>query len=151
MPNQGVSFLPSGAILIAGFLLLVVTGIYCWLAWSRAGYRKATGALELLRFVLASLILITLCQPEWLELQPAALRPTIAVLWDQSGSMQTRDVVDSGIGGAPKTRAASIKPLLSQDVWKQDANESEPEVDVVFEPFQTPGQTSRNRVLWLEN
>ena len=66
MPNQqGLSFLPTGTSLVLGLVLIVATGVLCWLAWRRTGYRRATGSLELLRLALVCLVVVTLCQPEW--------------------------------------------------------------------------------------
>jgi len=128
--QHGMSFLPTGPSLVLGLVLVAVTGVLCWLAWRRTGYRKATGFLELLRFVLVCLIVVTLCQPEWLETRTPDQRPTLAVLWDQSNSMKTRDVLD-GISADPKSRAEAIEPLLSEAIWKP----VDTELNVVFEPF----------------
>lgn len=139
MPNrQGISFLPTGTSLVLGLVLLAVTGVLCWLAWRRTGYRKATGILELLRFALVCLVVATLCQPEWLVTRPAEQSPTLVVLWDQSNSMKTRDVIDDeGSDGQPKSRAETIEPLMSEAIWKSADNESNSELKVVFEPFSS--------------
>ena len=47
--QQGLSWSPNGLSLGLGLGLLAVTGALCWLAWRRAGYRRAAGLLELLR------------------------------------------------------------------------------------------------------
>lgn len=139
MPNQrGISFLPTGTSLVLGLVLMAVTGVLCWLAWRRTGYRKATGFLELLRFTLVSLVVATLCQPEWLQTRPAEQSPTLAVLWDQSNSMKTRDVIDRGGSSAqPKSRAETIAPLLSEAFWKPAETGSSQDLKVVFEPFSS--------------
>ena len=95
MPEEqgNLEFLSSSPIMILGLLVVAVTGVLCWLAWHRSGYRKQTGWLELLRFVLVCLVVVTLNQPEWLKTQPPDRRSTLAVLWDQSKSMETRDVL----------------------------------------------------------
>ena len=91
--QQGnLEFLSSSSIMVLGLFIVAVTGILCWLAWHRSGYRMQTGWLELLRFVLVCLVVVTLNQPEWLKIQPPDRRSTLAVLWDQSKSMETRDV-----------------------------------------------------------
>ena len=72
-----------------GLFLVAVTSVLCWLAWHRSGYRKWIGVLELLRFVLVCLVVVTLNQPEWLQMRAPDQRPTLAVLWDQSNSMKT--------------------------------------------------------------
>ena len=158
--QQNLTFFPSAAILVFCLALVVVAGVLCWLAWRRSEYRKGTGLLELLRFVLVCLVALTLNQPEWLETRPPDQRPSLAVLWDQSNSMGTRDVIDDQTPGKPKSRAETIEPLLSEEVWKPDGLSHDParpsqdsagvpqdsagvlhdsagDLNVVFEPFSS--------------
>ncbi len=135
MQNQpGIQFYSSGPVMALGLVIVAAAGALCWLAWRRSGYRKGVGALELLRLVLVCLVVVTLNQPEWLQMQVPDQRATLAVLWDQSNSMDTRDVID-GRGGSPKprSRAETIQPLLSEAIWQPVAEE----LDVVFEPFSS--------------
>ena len=134
--QQGsLEFFSSGSVLFLGLILIAVGGVLCWLAWHRSGYSKKTGALELLRFVLICLVVVTLNQPEWLQTQLPDQRSTLAVLWDESNSMKTRDVVDAQeISNEPKSRAETIQPLMSEEIWKpSDATD----LSVVFEPFSS--------------
>ncbi|RKU27767.1 hypothetical protein C6499_11060 [Candidatus Poribacteria bacterium] len=143
--QQGsLEFLSNNSITVLGLIIVVATGVLCWLAWHRSGYRMQTGWLELLRFVLVGLVVVTLNQPEWLKTQPPDRRSTLAVLWDQSKSMQTRDVFENqDVSGERKSRAETIQPLMSEDVWKagslsnngnrQDATD----LNIVFEPFSS--------------
>ena len=136
--QQGITFLPTPSILVIGLVLLTVTGWLCWFAWCRSGFRAAIGWLELLRFVLVTLVIVTLFQPEWLKTSPTEQLPTLAVLWDQSDSMQTRDVIDASlVGGQLSSRAEIIQPLLFEAVWKPAGKEPAQELNVVFEPFSS--------------
>ena len=136
--SQGLSFLPNPISLVLGTLMVTVTVALCWLAWRRSGYRRATGLLELLRLALVCLVVGTLCQPEWLALEPATQKSTLAVLWDQSNSMQTRDVVDpAGHGAEAQSRAEAVAPLLTEEIWKQTEGGSSQGLEVVFEPFSS--------------
>ena len=134
--QQGsLEFLSSSTIMGLGLFIVAVTGVLCWLAWHRSGYRMQTGWLELLRFVLVCLVVTTLNQPEWLKTQPPDRRSTLAVLWDQSKSMETRDVFnDQNLEGERKSRAETIQPLLSEEVWKPSEMN---DLNVVFEPFSS--------------
>ena len=151
--QQGhLEFFSSGTFLGLSLAVMIVAGILCWLAWHRSGYSKKTGGLELLRFVLICLVVITLNQPEWLQTQLPDRRSTLAVLWDESNSMKTRDVIlttnsDSTLSnarvggqaqdlerGGPKSRAETIQPLLSEAVWKSSDLS---DLSVVFEPFSS--------------
>ena len=132
--RESIAFFSSGPLTVLGFVLVAVAGVLCWLAWHRSGYRKLIGVLELLRFVLICLVVVTLNQPEWLQMQIPDQRSTLAVLWDQSNSMATRDVIDeASISGKPKSRAETIEPLRSEAVW----NPSDSDLNVVFEPFSS--------------
>ena len=134
--QQGnLEFLSSGSIMGLGLFIVAVTGVLCWLAWHRSGYRMQTGWLELLRFVLVCLVVTTLNQPEWLKTQPPDRRSTLAVLWDASKSMETRDVFkDQDLSSERKSRAETIQPLMSEEVWKSSDTT---DLNVVFEPFSS--------------
>ncbi len=136
--SQGLSFLPSPISLALGLILIAATAVLGWLAWRRSDYRRTTGLLELLRLVLVCLVVATLCQPEWLATEPAAQHPTLAVLWDQSNSMKTRDVIDGVAPGAePQSRAETIAPLLTKAAWEPADAELSQDLEVVFEPFSS--------------
>ena len=150
--QQGsLEFFSSGSVLGLGLVFVVVAGVLCWLAWHRSGYSVKTGWLELLRFLLICLVVATLNQPEWLQTQLPDQRSTLAVLWDESNSMKTRDVVlthnstpiqdlkarvagqAQDISNKPKSRAETIQPLMSEEIWKPSDND----LNVVFEPFSS--------------
>lgn len=108
---------------------VVSAAVLGWLAWKRSGYRRAIGCLELLRWVLVALAVVLLNQPEWMQQYMPSERPTLVVLHDDSGSMQTEDVV--GPSGQRGSRAAALAPLLDRATWE----EFESRMDVVFQPF----------------
>ena len=59
-----------------------------------------------LRLALVAFVAILLNQPEWIEEFRPEEKPAIAVLWDASASMDTRDVVQGG--------DAACRPLRSR-------------------------------------
>ena len=134
--QQGsLEFFSSGTFLGLSLVVIIVSGVLCWLAWHRSGYSIKTAVLELLRFVLICLVVVTLNQPEWLQTQLPDRRSTLAVLWDTSNSMKTRDVVDGqDLSNKPKSRAETIQPLMSEEIWKPP---SASDLNVVFEPFSS--------------
>ena len=88
--------------------------------------------LEILRMLMVALVAFTINQPEWIEEFLPDEEPVLAVLWDESASMNTQDVLEDGSSDA-KTRAEWIKPMLQNEIWapfKED-------VDVVIEPFSS--------------
>lgn len=137
MPDQQghLEFFSSGSVITLGLIIIIITGVLCWYAWHRSGYRKRIGWLELLRLVLVILVVVTLNQPEWLESQPPEQRSTLAILWDKSNSMLTQDIIEEQDTAAKrKSRAETIQPLMSEEVWK---SEEDTELNVVFEPFSS--------------
>ena len=110
-------------------LIVVVTAGLCWVAWRRSGYRRDFGLLELLRLALVAFVALLFNQPEWVEEYRPEEKPSVAVLWDDSASMETRDVSSSEAASATLTsrsfplmrarlsgsrRSASIKPASAK-------------------------------------
>ena len=63
-----------------------------------------SGGVLIFCLVLVCLVALTLNQPEWLESQSPDQRPVLAVLWDRSNSMKTRDVIDDQAPGTRESR-----------------------------------------------
>ncbi|MEE2938811.1 MAG: vWA domain-containing protein [Planctomycetota bacterium] len=61
-------------------------------AWLRSYRRTSILALEVVRLVLMTAVLFVLAQPEWVVTETPDEAPLVTVLWDDSGSMETRDV-----------------------------------------------------------
>lgn len=127
-----LQFRPEPWTLVFTGVILLVTAALCFWSWQRSHFSKGMGMLEFLRFALVAAALATLNEPEWVDKVIPDERPTIAVLYDASGSMKTKDVVDpSKLTEAPKTREDVIQPLLDEDKW-QSVNDR---MDVVIESF----------------
>ena len=86
-----------------------------------------------LRFLLVLLAAIVLNQPEWIELYRPDEMPTIAVLWDDSGSMDTNDVVAKNSTAPPISRREAIAPLTSESTWHDLAERFK----VIVQPFSS--------------
>ncbi len=102
--------------LVAGGLarVLGITAGSGFVAWRRSGYRPSMGLLELLRLAWSPSSAVLLNQPEWIEEFRPEEKPAIAVLWDASTSMDTRDVVArrrQAVG--PASHAARPSPPLT--------------------------------------
>lgn len=124
-----LTFLSTPLTLAAGLGCIAVTTVLAWLGWQKSGYALRVGWLELLRVVIVSLVAVTLNQPEWLRTYLPTELPTLLVLVDNSGSMQTRDVV---VDQGAITRAASIGNLATTLSWREATN-----MDVVIERFSS--------------
>src|SRR5215475_672083 len=98
-----------GAVLLAAGL--------CWTAWRRSGYARSQGLLELLRLAIVALIALILNQPAWVEEFRPEEKPASAVFWDNSKSMETRDVRVSSGGSALASRREAIANLIDEGAW----------------------------------
>ena len=94
--SRSLSFLWTPWSLGLSILLILITAGLCFVAWRRSGYSRSMGLLELLRLALVAIAAVLLNQPEWIEEYRPEEKPSVAVLWDASPSMETRDVVARG-------------------------------------------------------
>jgi hypothetical protein len=115
--------------------VVIVTAGFCFVAWRRSGYRRSLGMLELLRLTIVILGAILFNEPEWVEEFRPEEKPSVAVLWDCSPSMDTRDFLFSSPSGAqPTTRREGIAALHDPEAWRK----LEDKMNVVIEPFALP-------------
>ncbi len=133
--TRTLTFLWTPASVVASIVVVLVTTGFCFVAWRRSGFRRSLGGLELLRLLIVGLAAVMLNQPEWVEEFRPDEKPSIAVLWDASTSMETRDAVPAGSpGSTPTTRAEAIGPLTAADAW----DKLRERMDVVVGSFATP-------------
>ncbi len=132
---------PPTVVAIALSALVVVAGL-AFAAWRRSGYDAGTGFLELLRALLVALAVITLCQPEWKEVFEPTERPVLAVIADESASMDTRDVLNPA---DPRAQPTSRLDWLQQQLASIDWQTLEKEVDVVQERFASNAESADKR------
>jgi hypothetical protein len=132
--NHTVTFLwtPWSAAMSIGAVLLAVA--LCWMAWRRSGFARSQGLLELLRFAIVALIALVLNQPEWVEEFRPEEKPAIAVLWDNSKSMETRDVPAAASGSLLASRREAIANLTDEGAWAPLRER----MNVVLQPFASP-------------
>ncbi len=105
--------------LLIAVVAFVATAVCSYIAWRRSGYRRSIALLELLRLGIVALAGVLLNQPEWVEEYLPEQKPLVAVLWDDSGSMRTRDVVDKGRPAQePASRSEAIAGLISEAAWE---------------------------------
>ena len=116
--------------LVLATLFVLVTAGVCLFSWRRAGYTLWFGLLELLRFAIVMLAAILLNQPEWVQQFRPDEKPSVAILYDDSVSMATRDV-KMAESVSVRTRRESIKELTNDETWST-LKES---MNVVVQPF----------------
>ncbi len=109
---QWFSLLATPFSVVFGILSVIVCAILGWLAINRSGFKRSTIILESLRFFLVAMVAVALNQPEWLQRFIPKEEPVVAVLWDESASMDTEDVtVDDG---SPNSKAISRQVAIEQ-------------------------------------
>lgn len=119
MSSQSLTLLWTPWSVGFSLFVLAVTALLGWTAWRRSGWHGGVAVLELIRLSAVALGVWMLNQPEWVqEFRPERM-PSIAVLWDDSPSMATRDVIDpEAPGRSAITRAEAIKPLTAESFWQ---------------------------------
>jgi hypothetical protein len=132
--SRSLTFLWTPWSLAASIVLVLVTAGFSFVAWQRSGYRRSVGLLELLRLGIVVIAAIVMNQPEWIEEFRPEEKPSIAVLWDASPSMDTRDVVTPDKSSpTPVTRHEVVAPLTESSYWKSLGER----MKVVVQPFST--------------
>lgn len=125
-------FLTTPTTATISVVVVLLTAAVSYWSWRRGGYRKAHGLQEVLRVGIVAIVAVLFNQPEWVEEYRPDERPSIAVLWDQSRSMQTRDVQETSRSAI--TRAELIEPLTKAEAWQR----LQERLDVTIEPIPAP-------------
>jgi hypothetical protein len=133
--TRSVTFLWTTWSLAISVVAVLATAGFCFVAWRRSGYSKSLGLLELLRLGLVVIAAVLLNQPEWIEEYRPPEKPSVAVLWDASASMDTRDVVSrEALSAAPRARRDAVAPLAESAPWIKLRER----LNVVIQPFSAP-------------
>ena len=133
--SRSLSFLWTPWSLGLSILLILITAGLGFVAWRRSGYSRSMGLLELLRLALVAIAAAMLNQPEWIEEYRPEEKPSVAVLWDASPSMETRDVVARGkSSSSPQSRREAVAPLAESASWLKLRER----MNVVVQPFSPP-------------
>ena len=133
-----MTFVWTPLTLTLSVIVLIAAAFCCLISWRRSGYTRSMLWLEILRFVLIALVVLTLNQPEFVQVIKPQEQPTLVILHDTSGSMKTQDVVNPlAPAEKPKTREESVAPVILPELWKP----VEGRMKVVFEPFSSQPPT----------
>jgi hypothetical protein len=112
---------PTPLTLWLGILALLVVGALSFLTWKRSPHRGRTAVLETLRLLAAAAVVLLLWQPEWRTIIHPDTKPKIAILWDDSKSMQTIDAqLPPLLAENPSVvaRAEWVKKALDSGLWQ---------------------------------
>lgn len=119
-----------------GLLAILATCIASYWSCHRVHFRRSMVVLESMRVLLVSLAVILLNQPEWIEEFRPQEKPTLVVLGDVSGSMNTRDVVErTSDGTRVQSRQQAIESWLQPNAWQS----LQDRFDVVIQPIDNEG------------
>jgi len=122
--------------LTLGVLAVAVVSVCSFIAWRRSGFARSVAFLETLRVMLAAAAALLLNQPEWVEEFRPQERPSIAVLVDDSGSMDTKDVMVAGQpAAAARSRREAVAPIRNDDTWA----ELRQKMNVIVQPIASSG------------
>ena len=126
------------SVILPGVVLWLVAVWLCYANWRRSGNRRASAKLETLRFILVTLLLLTLLRPEYVEHLQRTATPEIAILVDGSDSMKTRDLeVSTNV----MSRAQWLEQQLKRGFWSPLRNKAK----VTVETFAAPA-TNQNAI-----
>src|SRR5579872_5633589 len=130
----------TGWSIAISIVAVLVTAGFCLVAYRRSGYRRAVGFLELLRLLIVTIGAVLFNQPEWIEEYHREEKPTVAIRWDASSSMETRDVVlGRQTTAPPMTRHEAIAPLTDPAAWKDLAERMNIDIDSFSPPREGRG------------
>jgi hypothetical protein len=113
-------FSPTPASLWIGIAALILAASLSLLAIKRSLRRNRTIALECLRMVAITAVVMMLWQPEWQKTLHPDTKPQIVILHDASKSMET---IDASIPAMPNSEAKVVSraelssTTLSSDLW----------------------------------
>lgn len=137
MKTTEITFDTSPLVLAIAAISLLMVIVFAFLAWRKSGYDRAIGLLESLRVLIAVMAAITFCQPEWKEIFEPTDEPILAVLSDDSLSMETRDILDEN---RPNSPPVSRRDWLTQQLQQISWDSLEGRVEVVHESFGSSHQ-----------
>ncbi|HEY1171714.1 MAG TPA: VWA domain-containing protein [Verrucomicrobiae bacterium] len=125
------SFTVSGPWMLLGLVAWLAAGAFGFIHWRRRPGHGPTFWLESLRFVIITLLLITLMKPERVQRIERTETPEIVIMADASASMETRDLQQ---GTNVLTRRDWLEAQQKREFWKP----LEKDARVSFEAFAAP-------------
>jgi uncharacterized membrane protein len=135
---RNLTFAAPWSVIAPAVILWLTAAWLCYANWSRSANRRAAGRLEFLRFILITLLALTLLRPEIVQHLSQGAMPEVAILTDASGSMKTRDI---GISTNVESREQWLNQELRDKFWQP----LQAKAKVTVEPFGAPS-TNKNTV-----
>ncbi len=130
--TEGWQITTSPWLITLALAFVVASGWFFVRSLQREGRGGWMTGLHSLRFCVAALVAFTLLRPERVVQTKRTEQPRVAVLWDGSGSMETKDVVTG------ENQATSRSEWVKQQVDSKFWSALENRYQVVVEPFSQP-------------
>lgn len=134
-----VSFNWTPLTIVIAVLAVAATAVISMVACNRNLWRPSSMMLEGSRLLIVIATAILLGGPEWVQQYQPDQKPVVAILWDDSGSMATRDANETK-SGPIVSRRESIRRLTETDTWKSLSERAE----VVIQPFAETAQQGKS-------
>jgi len=130
--NEGWQFNTAPWVVGVAGVFLAASICFFLRSLRREGHGGWMTLLHVLRLLIAAAIALTLLRPERVQLNRHNEQPRVVVLWDGSGSMETKDV----LSGEKETssRAEWVKKQIDAKFWSP----LEKQYQVTVEPFAEP-------------
>ncbi|GAB5404923.1 MAG: hypothetical protein Aurels2KO_31540 [Aureliella sp.] len=119
MSETSFGFQWTGISLAVSAIAIVAVIVLSLLSWRRSGFRGPILILEALRVGIVLLCIFMLNQPESVQEFRPSEKPTVAILVDQSSSMDTQDVGLDANASDLITRGAAVADLQRSETWSE--------------------------------
>lgn len=125
--HLGPIYFQASSLTLIFILLILSAGItLSTIAIRRSARPRRSGSLEALRLLCIAILCTMLMDPEWRHTQESELQPEIAILSDESLSMETEDArKPESLKGSEKvlTRRELSQRILKSEFWKSFESE----------------------------
>ncbi len=130
--TDGWQFNTAAWVLITAGTFILLSILFFFRSLKHEGSDGPHIALHLLRLLIAAAVAFTLLRPERVVHTKSGEKPRVVVLWDGSGSMNTKDVLTGE--KATASRADWVKERVDAKFWEP----LEKRYNVTVEPFSQP-------------
>ncbi|MDF1811421.1 MAG: hypothetical protein P1V20_04385 [Verrucomicrobiales bacterium] len=118
--SSELTFQPTPLTVVFGIGIVLAALVLGFFTWKRSGYSRNYGILELLRVLIVGLVALAINQPEWREVFEPEEKPVLAILRDQSNSMDTADVLDLQNPSNPPSQRKEIAAAIAKpEGWER--------------------------------
>ncbi len=131
---RSVSFFSTPLTVVISIAVVALAAAIGFWAWKRSGFRRDYAVLESIRLAIIAIGCLLFNQPEWVEKFLPKEKPTVAIVWDDSTSMETRDIVE-GTEKNARSRKEVIESLIKDPKW----DKLREKLEVVIQPLSEVG------------